>query len=226
MNGESSLRPRCVSELGAMLPWYVNGTLAPEEQRAFRLHLDECSTCRAEMTAHRAMREEMAASPDALPDPLVSLGPLMKRIASHGQEGPRGWRWRWPQLPGTRVLAGALAVQAVAILALAVAVVVLLARPQPAAEYYTLGTPSAEQPRDELLVRLMLEESLDAAGFRALLEETGARLIAGPDESGGYLVGVGVHAADGEAEALDLVRRLASRTGVVTAVPLKRAETE
>lgn len=224
MNSESHRRQPCRHELGAMLPWYVNGTLTREDARAFHRHLEECSTCRHEAAAHRDMRDQMAANADALSDPLVSLEPLMNRIASHRKQGTRGLRWRWPQVPGSRVLAGALVAQAVAILVLAVALVVLLARPQPAAEYYTLGSPAAEQSRDELLVRLVAEPTLGAAEFRALLEESGARLIAGPDEAGGYLVSIEVRAAGGEAEANDRVERLARRTGVVTAVPLERVD--
>jgi hypothetical protein len=222
MNTESDARHPCPHRLGTLLPWYVNGTLGPEDTRTFRRHLDECAACRVEADAHLAIRSEMTASADTLPDPLVSLEPLMSRISSYERGGSRGWRWGWPKIPTSpRVLAGALVVQAVAILVLATALVVLLARPQPAADYYTLGSPPAELPRDELLVRLVLEESLGAAEFRALLEESGARVIAGPDESGGYLVGVGMQDPGGEAAALDHVRQLATRSGVTRATLLE-----
>jgi anti-sigma factor RsiW len=216
MNTESKTRHPCRHHLGTMLPWYVNGTLGPQETRAFRRHLEECAACRVEADAHIAMRSEMAASAERMPDPLVSLERLMSRISSVEHGSFRGWRR--PKVPaGARVLAGVLVVQAVVILVLAVALVVLLARPQPAADYYTLGSPAAGQQQNEMLVHLVLEESLGAAEFHAILEESAARVIAGPDDSGGYLVGVAVGDAGGEAAARDLVQQLATRPGIARA---------
>jgi hypothetical protein len=225
MSTQSEARHPCRDRLGAMLPWYVNGTLGPEDARMFRRHLDECAACRVEADSHLAMRSQMAASADTLPDPLVSLEPLMSRISSIERGGFRGW-WQ-PKVPaGARGLAGVLVVQAVAILVLATALVVLLARPQPAADYYTLGSTSAELSRDELLVRLVLEESVGAMEFHSLLKAAGARVIAGPDETGAYLVGVGLRDPGNEAAALELVQQLAARSGVIGAKILDPADVQ
>jgi hypothetical protein len=43
-----------------LLPWHLNATLAPDEDRAFRAHLDECADCRADLERLRALRDELS----------------------------------------------------------------------------------------------------------------------------------------------------------------------
>ncbi len=42
-----------------LLPWYVNGTLGTDEERAFRRHLEGCADCRAEVEAARKVSAEL-----------------------------------------------------------------------------------------------------------------------------------------------------------------------
>src|SRR5215813_4393790 len=44
----------------ALLPWYANGTLAPEEKDAFERHLESCPPCREELVEVAHMRTEIA----------------------------------------------------------------------------------------------------------------------------------------------------------------------
>ncbi len=42
-----------------LLPWYVNGTLGPQELQRVEAHLDQCPSCREEVQALRALRREI-----------------------------------------------------------------------------------------------------------------------------------------------------------------------
>ena len=42
-----------------LLPWYVNGTLSPEERQRVEAHLDQCPSCRGEVQALRSLRREI-----------------------------------------------------------------------------------------------------------------------------------------------------------------------
>jgi hypothetical protein len=51
--------------LAELLPWLLNGTLAPDEQKAVKDHLESCETCRSELAAARLAAEVYAAHPTA-----------------------------------------------------------------------------------------------------------------------------------------------------------------
>ena len=67
-------------ELHDLLPWHLNGTLPPDEDRAFRAHVEGCADCRADLERMQALRIELSEhGADLLadhptPELLVALG--------------------------------------------------------------------------------------------------------------------------------------------------------
>ena len=50
-----------------LLPWYVNGTLSPEERQRVEAHLDQCPSCRGEVQALRSLRREIKGVTSPIP---------------------------------------------------------------------------------------------------------------------------------------------------------------
>jgi hypothetical protein len=55
-------------DVARLIPWYPNGTLAPEDQRRVERHLRECSDCRALLDEARALEPLGDLDPDELLD--------------------------------------------------------------------------------------------------------------------------------------------------------------
>jgi anti-sigma factor RsiW len=49
----------------ALLPWYANGTLGPEEEADFKRHLETCAPCREELEEFEVLRGEIARHGEA-----------------------------------------------------------------------------------------------------------------------------------------------------------------
>ena len=64
---EPEALPRHVHPEVALLPWYVNGTLADVEQQQVARHLETCEDCRAELGELSALKTSLTAIYDAQP---------------------------------------------------------------------------------------------------------------------------------------------------------------
>jgi anti-sigma factor RsiW len=179
-----------------LLPWYVNGTLDPDERAEVQAHLDRCSHCRVEVDALRAFRGEYAERERA-PDPGPSLARLRARMAEQAAP-PRGHASRrapsqpqgWLAHPGLRGwLPWAFAAQTASI---AILCVVLLALGDRPAEYRTLGAaePAAKTASARGNVVVAFEPQLPEAELRRIVRATGARIVDGPTSTHAYVLDV------------------------------------
>jgi anti-sigma factor RsiW len=196
----------------ALLPWWLNDTLAPEERAAVQAHLAECAACRTALEFERELQaaETLTTLEDAgssgaedveqgwaslqqrLQSPLPQAAqPLPADTASDTRPPPAPvspW-WRWVALA-----------QAAALVLLMGA----LLWPAPAVDdrYRALGNaPSASADSAALLVRFRPEASEHE--LRDALRASGTRLVGGPTVTDGYLLA----AAPGrEAQALQQLR--------------------
>ena len=167
-------------EVQRLLPWLVNGTLAPEEVAVLEDHLEECAECRAELQAERQLAREFASMDVGLDSDWTSIEqspdaerPIIIR--------PDAW-WR-RKVPAAWAVAGPLA--AAAAMAL---VFINVAPPQPLDQkYHALGAATAARPAN---VVVLFESESREKDVRAALDAADARLVDGPTETGAYLLSV------------------------------------
>ncbi|MBV8366817.1 MAG: DUF4349 domain-containing protein [Candidatus Eremiobacteraeota bacterium] len=139
-----------------LLPWYVNGTLAPHERAAVEAELASCPLCAADLAELQRIHAAMHELDQDAPGPSESLfARTLARVDTQPQRkgvafSLRGW---WEQLSAWGRVA-ALAPAAVAILFIAVVGGRALVAPQRAG-ISTYSSPVAGQPKtmDELETR-------------------------------------------------------------------------
>jgi hypothetical protein len=186
----------------ALLPWYVNGTLEPEEHGAVEAHLAECAECRAELEAERVLAAEAARVPM---DAESGWATLRGRLDRQRAEPPaQGSFLRRPVAIGW-------AVAAQAAMLLVVVGLTRLPGPQDAAPYQALGS-APEVPAGNVVVIFRPETS--EQDMRGALLRSSARLVDGPTASNAYILRVGA-----ERRAAALAELRASRS-VVLAEPI------
>ncbi len=183
-----------------LLPWYANGTLAPDDAASFEAHLAECDECRADLAGDRALRELYAATP-------VELGPVRLAVMPPLEVAPRplGRRLslRWGK-------AAQLALAAAA----AAALVVIVTPSERGGEYRLLGS---DDPVAQGNAIVLFSPDTAERDLRAALEQAGARMVDGPTASGAYIVQI---PAQRRAQALASLRALPH---VVLAEPVDAA---
>ena len=182
-----------------LLPWYVNGTLAPDEAAGFEAHLQECAACRAEV----AWQQRLSAVPapdgtDADADAgWAALNAELQRPAAPptaapssalpaGRAGPAG-RGRFRPAPapyGSRWFPWVLALQFIGMIGVGAA---LFFSPVSPAPYTALGTPGAGTPANVLVV---FKPTATEAQIRSALRAANGRFVGGPTVTGAYLVAV------------------------------------
>ena len=199
-----------------LLPWLVNGTVAPRERRRLESHLGECARCRRE----RAAAAELAARIAALPTPEVRPHParVAALVARLDEERGAGLRARLrgafgrlvPAPAGVWLIVGA---QAVAV-ALAAALLLVDRRAEPPV-YRTLTVP-AEPGHAMPRLRIVFTPDLTAASIAELLESVDGRIVDGPSPLGVYTVEL----ASGDGELERAVETLRGEAGVLLAEPV------
>lgn len=171
-----------------LLPWYVNGTLEEHERVQVEQHVAACAQCQDEVAWLHSLRDAFAVQAerdDAAPMPRASHRQARTRHAA--PRAAPAWRRR------ERWLAWLAALQAVLILGLGAGVL-----QQRHATYRTLGTAS---DKGTLLV-VMFDPHTREAQMRTLLRTYDARIVAGPTESGAYVLRVPDEHAAATREAL------------------------
>jgi anti-sigma factor RsiW len=172
------LRGSAHDEVQQLLPWLVNGTLAPEEVAVVEGHLAECAECRAELQAERQLADAFASLPV---DVDASWASMEQRLDAERRVviQPAAW-WR-RKVPMAWAVASPLAAAA------AMALLFLNVTPtQPVSqEYRALGTPAATRSAN---VVVLFEANSREKDMRAALDAADARLVDGPTETGAYLL--------------------------------------
>lgn len=208
----------------AMLPWYVNDTLDARERTDVDAHLRHCEACRQEATLQARVRDQVRRGAQLHPAPTASLDALMARIERREAAPLRRWRRRFRGWFESGALERAVIAQAATILVLVGVVTWLVTRPEPPAEYRTLGLPPAVRAEGGPYLRLMLRDSLTAAQVQALLQQVDGKVVDGPSAQGVYLVELGAGEPGQGRTPAERADWLSAQPGVVLAVPVARAE--
>lgn len=181
-----------------LLPWYVNGTLEPEEWVSVSRHLASCTACVREVTSLERLGELLRGSEDLALSPDESFAALEAQLdASERDRAPTGFGRR---LVGRIVRAGRdlavapvtaqrlLVAQALLVVILAAGLVWQLAGAD-ALEYRTLSDSRMEEAYDresDLLV--IFDRAASVSEMEALLTEIEGALVGGPTARGLYEV--------------------------------------
>jgi anti-sigma factor RsiW len=202
-------------DVGALLPWYVNGTATPEERRLVERHLGTCAACRADLALLReidAAAGDVAArtpppSPDGLARTLARIDDLERATPRAGRRGLRAWidAILPPTAPAAR---WALAAQFVVILALGGVLLLRL----PGGQGATLSGGSQAGSGTRLTV--VFQPQVTEQQLRETLLAVSAVVVGGPSALGVYVIEVPV--AEPNAPAVeDALSRLRARSDVV-----------
>lgn len=189
----------------ALLPWLLNGTLAPAERGELEAHLQACPQCAADLGRQRELMALYASSPAPEPacDSEAALARLQARLRDdaellpapssaakhapgHATARPAArpaiqatspWRW-WPL---------ALALQLGIILAFGATLWLQFnAAPNDAgAAYRGLAAPTQRDAGDAIVI---FDPATSEAGLRTALQRAGARVVDGPTAQGAYVV--------------------------------------
>jgi hypothetical protein len=173
-------------EIWALIPWFVNSTLADNARQRVEAHVDRCTICRDELLIEQRIFDGMSKTAIEYM-PAVSFKRLLSKLdAQPPQAGPaerhvghaRGKR-SWPAL------------MAASMAAMAITTGLLAAdrwmqyRTHLAEPNYRTVTNSAPRPRDEV-IRIVFSPTITLVEMQAILEESQLRIIAGPTEAGVY----------------------------------------
>jgi anti-sigma factor RsiW len=174
------LRSSPHDEVQRLLPWLVNGTLAGDDIEIVETHLAECAECRADLETERQLAQAFASMPVEVEG---SWADIERRLDADRTvlTRPEGfWRRR---IPVAWAVASPLAAAA------AVALVFVNVAPNASVpqQYRALGTPTAVQAANVVVV---FEDATRVKDMRAALAVADARLVDGPTETGAYLLRV------------------------------------
>jgi hypothetical protein len=168
-------------EVQQLLPWLVNGTLAPDEAARVEAHLADCAECRGELVAER----QLAAAVQSIS--LDSEGDWERLEQRLNGEAPARIRpftavWR-KRVPLGWAVASPFAVAA------AFALVFVNVTPRQPAEpqYRALGSTAA-MPTANLVVQF--QPATRVSDMQGALESVNARMVDGPTGTGAYLLRV------------------------------------
>jgi hypothetical protein len=155
-----------------LLPWLVNGSLRAVEREAVEAHARDCLVCWREIKEQQQLRAALRSQPDVHISAQSDFEKLARRLHEPAAR-PSTWR------PFVRFAA-------VAALGIAVVGALLWAIPggRDNAAYSTL----AAQRSSAGDIDLVFVQSITAGDMRAVLDEIGAKIAAGPSDVGRYTV--------------------------------------
>lgn len=182
-----------------LIPWYVNGTVSDARRDGLLHHLEQCSQCRNEVEAQRALMQGMKTRPQVEAMPHASLQKLMTRIDSE----PVPQRATPPRASRTlRWLTAAVVLQALMLGALATLLLRSPRAPAPAT-YETVSSPVAASGTAS--VRAVFAPDMTLGELQALLERAHLRIVNGPTPEGVFSLAT-TTAEDDPRQALMTVR--------------------
>lgn len=219
-------------EAATLLPWYVNGTLAPGERARVQAHLDRCAACRDELGAQRALASQFAEARVPEPSSRLALARLRERLEPRAAAAPE------PPAPLGKTRAAAISAWRKSrigrrnLIPVAIAAGLMLAllppsrqplAPPAAPDFRTLADRpvGAAVPQGDL--RLVFERGLDPARVDALLKAVGGQPIETP--GGGEVFTIRLTGAGGGGpDRSAAIAYLRGREGVLFVEPIQRSE--
>lgn len=217
-------------ETWELLPWYVNGTLQHHEREKVEQHLVVCARCAEELVRCQQMAATVQCA-ENVPTSSASaqfakLSAKIESLEERHQTQSDQARRPWIDLLALRVwldrmswgVRWALAGQAALILLLAGTLVWQVSLPTEAT-YQTLSSPAAKHPEAVLQMRVIFAADTMEAEIRALLLDTGGRIVDGPSSIGAYAVEVPLP-EDSAEHASKLSQTLRTHPKVTLAEPI------
>lgn len=214
MNQARRERAPAHERIQAMLPWYVNGTLDEGGQAQVRAHLRSCSACREEAALHERIAAHVCSGRQVHPVPLASLDHLMERIEAHEARRFRRWLQQCGRWLRGKSLERALIAQAVTICLLVLMLAWLVIRPEPTAEYRTLGSPPNSALPAAPQLRVQLHDSLTTAQVQRLLLRIDGQIVHGPTADGVYIIELAEGVASDGRATREIATWLSEQPGV------------
>lgn len=159
----------------ALLPWYARGQLAEAERAEVQRHLLQCAACRAELAAEQPLQTLMGAAGAEPPAGDVEAGLARMHALMRPAVAPAARAPRW--VPWALGLQGA---------ALAVVLGLLLMPRHDEPAYEGLSAAGSVPVAADALV--MFKPGTTEQAVRELLKAQGAGIVAGPTETGAWLL--------------------------------------
>jgi anti-sigma factor RsiW len=222
-----------------LLPWYLNGSLDPDEQAQVEQHLRGCVSCRAELESLRVLQaayvegdsgdQADAALQRLLPqldDDQVAASPgrRPRKFASSPSTWLASWRRRGASRSAGLAFAGsargpawvklALAVQCGVIFALGWKVIAVDRTVREEHEFRTLAS-SASAGRAAGSIVVVFDQATTQAEMLRILKDCGVRVVDGPTSSNAFVLALEPGRAGAVPE--DAVARLRAEHAVVLA---------
>jgi putative zinc finger protein len=175
-------------EVSALIPWYVNDTLADTERQKVDAHVGGCAVCRDDLAVHKRILEGINAQPALDYMPVASLKRLQARLEVAQTQAALP---QIPPLEPSRSDAPWRGWMAASIAAMAVAIGLLAAdrwvqfevrATQP--NYRTVTKP-IPRPQGEV-IRAVFSPSITLVELQIILDEAQLKIVSGPTEAGVY----------------------------------------
>ncbi|MGO9513226.1 MAG: zf-HC2 domain-containing protein [Steroidobacteraceae bacterium] len=187
--GRSTEDMRQHTEVAALLPWYVNGTLGERDRQRVDSHLRTCASCRDELLHERRVYQSMAAETGIEYMPAASLKRLQARLDSlEAKAAPSGVPVVEQSVRRTtswqRSVAASVAVMAVALSLIAADRWMHWRARVSSPDYHTVTTSEPRSP-DEV-IRAVFSPTITLVELQSILDEAQLRIISGPTEAGVY----------------------------------------
>ena len=168
-------------ETEKLLPWFVNGTLNEEQQRAVREHLQSCPECSAAYSWACSERAAIYAEQEAVPDVEASLARMMARIEPRAPGKTSSFLGRMTSLlVGKPWMPVALALQAVLVVALGLGVFMQSGVKQ----YVALSDADS----GKMKIAIVFKPDTTVQRMQEILRAINANIVAGPTVTFAYVV--------------------------------------
>jgi hypothetical protein len=199
-----SVESRELNRVRELLPWYANGTLAPEQLAFIHAWLERNMSRHPDINAELVWLRRTASQLQSQPAPQASdagLPDLLRRIAQEQatQRQPKPWGARltaWiNQMLGVR--SPALAFGVAAVLCVQAGIIGILLMQSPAEQMPLSGAPhSVAAPKGIVLLTVAFQPHATELAMRTVLSHAHAQILAGPSALGLYTVAVPSAEAD------------------------------